>query len=429
MSALKLLLTKNNNIEKDAYIFNTIYGVLNAIQVVLVLAVLTRVSGLAVSGIFTITWTVANLLVNIGKYGMRSYQATDINQNYTFIQYLKSRIATTLLMVIICFLYSVIMLVFFDYGMEKISMIILLTLLKGVDSLEDVFLGEYQREGRMDIASRCSAYRLGITIFCYLLSIIVTHNIYLSTIITLVISIIFASLFIKVSFSEATGNKMSDVLRVRNNEHTEMRGLLCSCFTIFASVFLYFFIVNAPRFSIDLYLSSEEQSLFGFISMPVFVIDLLSQFLYMPKLKDLSEMIENKDSLGIRKFINLQLLVSLSLTVFGIIVALTIGTPILTFIYGSSVVHLKLELVLLMAGSGFMAYSVFLMNMIIVIRKQKSILVGYGITAIVSLVMCGLLVNMIALLGASIAYLGSMLVLAICMTAIIVKYRRIIWLR
>ena len=53
-------------------------------------------------------------------------------------------------------------------------------------------------------------------------------------------------------------------------------------FSTFSCRYLVIYIGNAPKYSIDAVLSSQEQACFNYIFMPVFVIGLLSRFIYQP---------------------------------------------------------------------------------------------------------------------------------------------------
>ena len=38
-------------------------------------------------GVFTIAYAIGNLMMTIGKYGMRNFQATDVNEKYSYKEY------------------------------------------------------------------------------------------------------------------------------------------------------------------------------------------------------------------------------------------------------------------------------------------------------------------------------------------------------
>ena len=58
------------------YIWNSVNAILNAAQSPLILMVLTRTNGLNDSGVFSIAYAVATLLMFVGQYGLRRFQSS-----------------------------------------------------------------------------------------------------------------------------------------------------------------------------------------------------------------------------------------------------------------------------------------------------------------------------------------------------------------
>lgn len=418
-----VLFGNEHSIDKNAYTFNTIFGVLNALQSVVMLAIITRICGLALSGVFVIAWTVSNILLNVGKFGMRSYQATDIGYKFSFNQYLYSRVVTTVVMLLVSLFYSCLMFFLKQYDIEKAVIVVLLTSLKCVDSIEDIYLGEYQRRGRMDVASKIGVIRLFLTIASYAILILLTKELIISTLITSILSCLIVVVFIALTFGDITELNTKDAFIVDRTADRTIVDLIRSCVGIFLSMFLYTFCINVPKFAIDLSLSSADQSLFGFISMPVFCVSLLSQFIFAPKLKFLADIISDKSTKSIKKTFGIQMLFILFFTVLAIIVAMTFGAPVISWIYGTNVVFLKKELTILMVGSGFMAFSYYVTNLLVIIRRQSLILVSYIIAAVTVILMCTISVSKYGIMGASISFTVGMVVLAICMLLIMYRCR------
>ena len=109
----------SNNIERDSYLWNMFGSMLNAFQSVIFLVVLTRIVDLKESGFFVIAYANANLFLNIGKYGMRNFQVSDVNDQFSFKEYKYSRFITTFLMIIVSIIYVVIVGHLNEYSHEK----------------------------------------------------------------------------------------------------------------------------------------------------------------------------------------------------------------------------------------------------------------------------------------------------------------------
>ena len=160
------VLGKKENIKKDSYIWNTIGGLINAFQSVIILMVLTRSLDMEYAGIFTIAWAIANLVITIGKYGVRNYQVTDVNEKYSFNDYFSNRVIVSILMIIFTCIYVCFLSISNQYAFDKTVIVFLMCYLKLIDSVEDVFHGMYQQHERLDVASKCMSIRLILSTVC-----------------------------------------------------------------------------------------------------------------------------------------------------------------------------------------------------------------------------------------------------------------------
>ena len=169
----KYLYGNETKIGRNSFIYNTASGLLNAAQSVLILMIISRVLGDYDAGVFTIAWAVGNLYLNIGKYGMREMQATDVTHKYSFKTYLNSRIISTAVMMAVSIGYVLYSAVTIGYETSKTIIIILICFLKAVDSIEDVYQGQQQLNGRLDVAGKCYSVRLTVTILAYVITLFV----------------------------------------------------------------------------------------------------------------------------------------------------------------------------------------------------------------------------------------------------------------
>ena len=107
MMKVKAFLLNDSNVERNSYIWNMSGSMLVAFQSVIMLMILTRVLGLVEAGILTIAYANANLFQNIGKYGMRNFQVSDVKDEFNFSEYKASRIVTAIAMVAVSFIYVI----------------------------------------------------------------------------------------------------------------------------------------------------------------------------------------------------------------------------------------------------------------------------------------------------------------------------------
>ena len=66
----------------------------------IVLLVVTRILGQNMAGIFSLAWSAAQLMLTIGWFSMRQYQVSDVNEKYSFYDYLYAKIISSVAMII-----------------------------------------------------------------------------------------------------------------------------------------------------------------------------------------------------------------------------------------------------------------------------------------------------------------------------------------
>lgn len=400
------VLGKKENIKKDSYIWNTIGGLINAFQSVIILMVLTRSLDMEYAGIFTIAWAIANLVITIGKYGVRNYQVTDVNEKYSFNDYFSNRVIVSILMIIFTCIYVCFLSISNQYAFDKTVIVFLMCYLKLIDSVEDVFHGMYQQHERLDVASKCMSIRLILSTVCLCVCSIIFKDLLISSIITCVFSTFIFVYLLKITYSIFSLPKIQF-------DFFNAKRILKDCFPIFAGSFLSFYILNAPKYAIDALLSSELQAYYGFISMPVFVIGLLNNFVFQPILTTVANCYETKNKDQFFQLIKRQIVVILIITIVALIGSYVLGIPVLSILYNCDLSNYKVDLLILMLGGGILAYVGFLTTIITLMRNQNIILIGYVIGGVLAIVLSQLVVSLYGLRGASILYLLLISVLAV----------------
>ena len=73
---------KEKNVKK-AFLWNMIGSTCYSGSSFLYLLVVTRICGANLAGFFSLSYATAQLLLQVGRYGVRTYQATDLNQKYS----------------------------------------------------------------------------------------------------------------------------------------------------------------------------------------------------------------------------------------------------------------------------------------------------------------------------------------------------------
>ena len=102
---IKKILFGSKDKMKSAYLWNTCAAMLNAFQTVFILMLISRIDPVIDAGVFTIAFAIGNLMMAIGKYGIRQFQVSDVEEKYSFKEYTVARIITSIIMIAASFVY------------------------------------------------------------------------------------------------------------------------------------------------------------------------------------------------------------------------------------------------------------------------------------------------------------------------------------
>lgn len=389
----KFWLIKEDDIGKQSVFWNMMSSGLNSIVSMLLLWVVTLLNGVSDAGIFSLGFSTSQMMLTIGNYGMRNYQATDVTNKYSIKVYEASRIITNIIMMI-----SVLGFVWYEgYYFEKALITILLCLLKVTDAFDDVYGGYYQVKGRLDISGKIMSIRIGAYVLGFILTLIFTHSLILSCLISIIISSIVLIVLIH-------STKIIIPLENPSFQWNKIWNLLTECFPLCISAFLLIYMGNAPKYAIDTYLTAKDQAYYTYLFMPCFVTNLFVGFALQPLLVRLSKSWVHKEY---RKFIKLCGLIfagALIISTIIIIGGAILGCPILSIVFGVSLSAYMNVLVVLLIGGAFFAFAVIEQVILTVMRRQVYLLVGFGIASAIAMFISGILVKKFALLGAAYAY-------------------------
>lgn len=371
---------KGKHLNRDTYFWNALAASLNSFQTMLLLLVLTRFGTASDSSYFVMGYSVANLLYTLGKFGVRQYQVTDVSEKYRFSDYLSLRLLSMLFMsigVVLALSYGRFL---NHYTVNKVVIILLICVYKGIEAFEDVYHGRFQQKGRLDIAAKILATRLIVFVFGVAVLFLLTRNL----ILTILINTAVTSLLCKYLNSRALTiiPAASESLLTRTD-----RSLFFDCLPLCISQMLNIYIVNSPKYIIDGLVTDELQTSFNIIVMPVFVVALLGNFIFQPSMKKMGELWEQKDDRGFT-----QLIMKLSLyTVFvdAVVVAggALLGIPVLELVYGVPLRSFRGVLIIFLIGGGVNAILNILTIALTAARYQKQQMFGYAVCAFFLLVL------------------------------------------
>ena len=392
-------------------IWNAIGGSLFAGQAAILLVFISRTQAIDVAGTVSIAYAIANLMYAFAKFGMRNFQITDTKESFSFGTYCQSRAVTILATACVAALLLWFGHTYVGYDMGKVVLIFQIVLLKLIDAAEDVVLARAQQVGHFGTGAKMFAIRQFMVLLVMCLSFVFEVELYSVFWIGLTTSLVLFAVLTTVVFPTIKSHKGA-----RTPSSGSLGVLLYQCLPLCLGTTLSIYVGNMPKYAIDLYLDEHIQAIFGYLMLPAFVITLLNQFMYQPFVTDLAHLWSASNTSAFRKTVRRHCLVVTALAGMLMVCGLLAGLPLLSTIYNVNLLGFRFEFALLMIGGALYTLASYLMVPITTIRAQNTIAWGFGVSAVGSILLQGLIVPRFELLGASYLYVFSNTLLLMVLT-------------
>lgn len=404
-------MNKEKNIKK-AFIWNMIGSTSYSAASFLYLLIVTRLCGVREAGFFSLSYATAQLILSIGRYGMRTYQATDLRHKYKFTEYGISRVITCAVMLLIGIVYSGL-----SFSKDAIITSIFVIFLKMIDAIEDVYHGNFQQKYHVELMGKMLATRNIYSACSFTIILFITRNLQFTCIFvsltSLLLCLVINQYFTKKSLEPVQEEERP--LSIRN-----VVELLKICTPLFIGTFLSLLLYNIPKYAMAAVMTDEYQTYYSILFMPSFVISLMCEFVFKPTITSIAQLWwENK----VKQFV--LYVVRIMAVILGCCGAVVvgghlIGRTLLEIVYGVDLSLYKVHFVVLLIGGGIGAGVYMLYNILIAIRKGRCITVVYGITAVLTILPAKNMIIKWGIMGASLNYLYSCSLLFIMFVAIMI---------
>ncbi len=389
-----------DSLERKIYFWNALGGIISASTSVIVIMVITHTTGTYDAGIFSLGYANAMMFTNIGTLDTRSHQCADAKGVFEFSDYFAFRIITCLFM-ITC---SILFVSLADYSTEKVVVTLLLCLYCAIINISDIFQGNVQILGRLDLGGQSLALRGVVNLFLFAVIYLVSNNL----IVSLIIMDISAFLWI-LSFDKIRLLSLEKPIFLFRWD--KFKKLFYESFPLGMCLTLQVGIFNIPKYAIDKYLPVEMQTIYSIIFMLAFVVNLFGLMIYRPILVKISLLWKMGDTKEIYKILLKKVSMLVLLTLIVAIAGYFCGTLFLSVLYGVDVMPYKRELLVLLLGGGFTGVLNLFYFVVTVIKKQYIMLGAYVCVFMISFLISYPMVNKYLLMGAAESYLITSIIL------------------
>lgn len=394
----KVKTSDERNFKKN-FVWNMIGMTFNSFNSLFYMVIVTRINGTNTAGIFTLAFSIACLVFYIGTYAGRIYQVTDSSKKVSTSDYVVQRLIAFVLLITASIIYSFAM----RYSGQKLIIVLLLCLLKGLEALADVFYGILHKNDYLYKAGFSLTIKSLLSITVFLVVDLITHNIVLS-----ILSMIFIW-GLMLFFYDIPSSFRVEEFNWKSIRKQNVLFLFKDGFFVFLINFFSVYIVNAPKYAADGVLLNSAQAIFGIVLMPATLVSLAVQYLIQPYLKKMARYYEKEEIDNFNKIIMRLFFFTILFGVLCLIGAYIFGIPILNLVYGINLTEYRMQLEIIILGAIFYSLSIILSAAMTTTRYNFIQFIIYLLTSIMGFGVSNLLISIFKLDGAVLSYILIML--------------------
>lgn len=376
MDSEKKLFLKN-------FIWNSLGTGINSFNSLFFLIIVTRVNAIQTAGIFSIAYATATILYTLAMYSGRLCQVTDIKNKIKDKDYIVTRIITCIVMLI----GGAGFLAIKQYSGFKTTIFALLAIFKGLEAFSDILYGVMQKNDLLYKSGQSLSLKGFIGIVGFLIVDLITRDLRLACLAVILVNIAILIVFDYFMISKKLINSEEKIIK------ENVLSIIKSEFFVFVNSFAGIYILNAPKYAIDNFLTEDIQAIYGYIMMPATVMTLFTQFIVMPFLGKLKDMYEKNELKEIEKVTLKIKLIVIAFGAFAVLAAFLLGPEFLGLIYGLDLTAYRMNLCVIIGSYIFYAISYINLVTLTTIRHTFIQFVIYVISMIVAFLGSNILVG------------------------------------
>lgn len=388
-------------------------NLLNAAFSVALSVVIARFCIARLSDDYTIAFALGVQVYSIANFEIGTLLVTDARDRYSLGHYLTAKLVIMIAAVLFTVGVVGVNYVSGAYDIEKCAVVLLFCGYKLADGMSIYYFSYFQKFGRLDISGYSMAMRVVIALIVFLATLFTTGSLVLA------LAVMFVSALLWVVLYESTGARRFAKVRLSFDWKTVFT-VIAACFPLFVSQFLQVYIINVPKYTLDtLHAAEGLQTAYSAIFQPAAVINLLCIFIFRPFMTRLAEDFQSRRFGNFMKLVlriaGLLLIASALMMVAGRLA----GIPALRTIYGNIILDSYLPAwMMVLTGGVLYAFTCLLYNLIVIIRSQAWLIVGYLIPAVVGWLIAPGFIEKWSLTGAAATFTVSNGVLFIIFVAV-----------
>lgn len=338
--------------------------------------IVVRINGYGDAGNLSLAMSLSNSFSSIALYGTKSFQVSDIQNEYASGEYISTRIITCTGSILACVVFLGIQ----HYTPEVVGCIVAFMLFRVVEAVVDVFQGIEQKAWKMDLIGKSFLLRGSVSIVSFTLILLVLHNLILA-----ILAMVISSFVVICLFDIRQSRRLDSVRPVFSAK--PIQRLLLTCLPLTINTFITTGLVTIPRLFLEGYYGNEMLGIYSSIAAPTVIVQTAATLIFNPLITLFANDYADYNRDDFVKRLKKSCLILISLSLIAIAGAAVVGKLGLWILFGKDILPYFYLLVPVVLYSTLYVCAWFIQILLTIMREFKGLLVGN----IVSLIACLLL--------------------------------------
>lgn len=338
----------------------------------LITFVVVWLSSYKTAGILSISMSISTTFCVLATLNMRNYQSSDLSGKYSEKVYLKSRVLTCLLAIIVTFIYSLTK----KFSFVQFCCVNIYMFFKISEAVVDVLHGSIQKKWRFDIIGLSYIFRGIISITLFSLGLFMTNDLIISLLLMTFGVYLFIYLFdikkYKKIVKEYGGFKKMHLIQ-----------LLVHCIPLSLYGIIFSYVAMYPKVYAEGLYGAKLIGYYASVATPALIIQVAASFVFTPLISVYANYYEKKQYKKFNTSMIKVILFIIILSIFALIFSKYFAKLLLSMIFGKSIIKYTYLFSGVIIISCLTALIWFLGMLLTVVRKTKELLYGSLISLVI----------------------------------------------
>ncbi len=388
-------------------VWNSIGNIIYLVFQWVLTIVVVRISGYTTAGNYALAMSVTNIFFCIAAYGMRSFQVSDVREDYSQKEYIASRLITSALSLIACALF----LILGHYSWYLFLVIIVYFTFKLSEAMVDVLHGVDQKKWRMDIVGKSYIIRGAITLLLFTGILMASQNLVLA-----ITGMMLGAFAVILFYDWPQCRRLWPFEQEGKLSIDRVKKLLIECAPLAVYICISSCIGSIPRIYLEKMLGSELLGVYASIATPAVIVQVAAMYIFNPMTALFAEYYAALNVKSFLKLVGQCFLAILAITISVVIGVYFLGQWGLNLLFGPSILPYASLLMPVVGCTILTAIAWLLCTILTVMRDFK----GLIFSNVIALGSCVLLsqwfIPLYSLNGANMALAGGLIIEILCLT-------------